>query len=65
MTAAAPNVPDGHSMRHKRALVTRYGGPDVIIVIDDDIPARKAGEVRVKVLRVPRATYRYRITSGA
>ena len=37
-------------MRHKRVVVTRYGGPDVITVIEEDIPAPKADEVRVKVL---------------
>ncbi|HEY5126647.1 MAG TPA: alcohol dehydrogenase, partial [Bradyrhizobium sp.] len=37
-------------MRHKRVVVTRYGGPEVITVIEEDIPAPAAGEVRVKVL---------------
>src|SRR5690242_1963196 len=37
-------------MRHKRIVVTRYGGPDVITLIEEHIPVPKAGEVRVKVL---------------
>lgn len=37
-------------MRHKRIVVTRYGGPDVIAAIEDDVPGPAAGEVRVKVL---------------
>jgi NADPH:quinone reductase-like Zn-dependent oxidoreductase len=37
-------------MRHKRVLVERYGGPDVITVIEEDIPVPKAREVRVKLL---------------
>lgn len=37
-------------MRHKRVLVERYGGPDVITVIEEDIPAPEPGEIRVKVL---------------
>ena len=37
-------------MRYKRVLITRYGGPDVITAIDEDIPDPRAGEVRVKVL---------------
>ncbi len=37
-------------MRHKRVVVTQYGGPEVITVIEEDIPAPKADEVRVKVL---------------
>jgi NADPH2:quinone reductase len=37
-------------MRQKRVVVTRYGGPEVITVIEEDIPAPKPDEVRVKVL---------------
>ena len=36
-------------MRHKRVVVTHYGGPEVITTIEEDIPTPKAGEVRVKV----------------
>jgi NADPH2:quinone reductase len=37
-------------MRHKRVVVSNYGGPEVITVIEEDIPVPKAGELRVKVL---------------
>src|SRR5579872_4911204 len=37
-------------MRHKRVIVTDYGGPEVITGIEEDIPIPKAGEIRVKVL---------------
>jgi NADPH:quinone reductase len=37
-------------MRHKRVVVTHYGGPEVISAIEEEIPAPKAREVRVKVL---------------
>jgi NADPH2:quinone reductase len=37
-------------MRHKRVVVTHYGGPEVITVVEEDIPIPKVGEVRVKVL---------------
>src|SRR5215472_15850657 len=37
-------------MRHKRVVVTHYGGPEVITVIEEDVPTPRAGEVRVKVL---------------
>ena len=37
-------------MRHKRVVVTRYGGPEVITVIEEDVPDPAAGEVRLKVL---------------
>lgn len=34
----------------KRAVVNRFGGPEVVEVIDDDQPEPAAGEVRVRVL---------------
>lgn len=37
-------------MKHQRVFVARYGGPDVLQVIEEDIPEPRAGEVRVKVL---------------
>jgi NADPH:quinone reductase-like Zn-dependent oxidoreductase len=37
-------------MRYKRVAVTQYGGPEVITIIEEDVPTPKAGEVRVKVL---------------
>ena len=37
-------------MRHKRILVTHYGGPEVIASIEEDIPSPGAGELRVRVL---------------
>jgi len=37
-------------VRHQRVVVTRYGGPDVITVVEEEIPTPRAGEARVKVL---------------
>src|SRR3974377_201974 len=37
-------------MRHKRIVVTHYGAPEVITVVEEDAPAPKVGELRVKVL---------------
>ncbi|MPW17430.1 zinc-binding dehydrogenase [Paraburkholderia sp. CNPSo 3157] len=37
-------------MRHMRIIVTHYGGPDVLRVIEEECPEPKDGEVRVKVL---------------
>lgn len=37
-------------MRHKRVVVTHYGGPEVITVIEEDMPTPHASEARVKVL---------------
>ena len=37
-------------MRHTRVVVPHYGGPEVITVIEEDVPNPKSGEARVKVL---------------
>ncbi len=37
-------------MRHTRIIVTRYGGPDTLQVVEEERPEPKDGEVRVKVL---------------
>jgi NADPH:quinone reductase-like Zn-dependent oxidoreductase len=37
-------------MRHTRVIVTHYGGPDAIQVIEEECPEPKDGEVRVRVL---------------
>lgn len=37
-------------MRHTRIVVTHYGGPDALRVVEEECPEPGAGEVRVKVL---------------
>jgi NADPH:quinone reductase-like Zn-dependent oxidoreductase len=37
-------------MRHTRIIVTHYGGPDALQVVDEECPEPKGGEVRVRVL---------------
>ncbi len=37
-------------MRYKRIVVTHYGGPDALQVVEEECPEPKDGEVRVKVL---------------
>src|SRR3954447_4704969 len=37
-------------MKHTRIIVTHYGGPDALQVIEEECPEPKDGEVRVKVL---------------
>jgi NADPH2:quinone reductase len=37
-------------MRHTRIIVTQYGGPDELRVVEEDCPEPKDGEVRVRVL---------------
>src|SRR5215831_12538568 len=37
-------------MRHTRIVVTHYGGPDALQVVEEECPEPKEGEVRVRVL---------------
>jgi len=37
-------------MRHTRIVVTHYGGPDALLVVEEECPEPKGGEVRVRVL---------------
>ena len=37
-------------MRHTRIIVTHYGGPDALQVVEEECPEPKRGEVRVRVL---------------
>jgi NADPH:quinone reductase len=45
-------VPAGRksSMKNTRIVVTRYGGPDTLRVVEEDCPEPQPGEVRVRVL---------------
>ena len=44
-------------MRYHRVVVSRHGGPDVLQVIEEDLPEPRAGEVRVKVLAAGVSAY--------
>jgi len=37
-------------MRHQRIVVSNYGGPEELRLVEEDAPEPRAGEVRVKVL---------------
>lgn len=37
-------------MRHTRVIVTHYGGPDALRVVEEECPEPKNGEVRLRVL---------------
>jgi len=41
---------NNRSVRHTRIIVTHYGGPDALQVVEDECPEPKGGEVRVRVL---------------
>ena len=51
LTASGPEIAKQKlsNMRQKRVVVTHYGGPEVITVIEEELPPPKPGEVRVKV----------------
>ena len=38
------------NVKHRRIIVTHYGGPDALQVVEEDCPDPKRGEVRVEVL---------------
>ena len=44
-------------MKNHRVVVTRHGGPDVLQVVEEDLPEPRAGEVRVKVLAAGVSAY--------
>ncbi len=37
-------------MKYKRVVITRRGGPEVLQVVEDELPEPQSGEVRVKIL---------------
>jgi NADPH:quinone reductase-like Zn-dependent oxidoreductase len=41
---------DGYFVKHTRIIVTNYGGPDALQIVEEECPEPKAGELRVKVL---------------
>ncbi|MCJ7661976.1 MAG: medium chain dehydrogenase/reductase family protein [Anaerolineales bacterium] len=50
MIESVPDELGSTGMKHHRVVVTRHGGPDVLQVVEEDLPEPGAGEVRVKVL---------------
>ncbi|MEJ2209436.1 MAG: medium chain dehydrogenase/reductase family protein [Anaerolineae bacterium] len=40
---------NANDTKYRRVVVTRHGGPEVLQVVEDDLPEPQAGEVRVKV----------------
>ena len=37
-------------MKYKRVVVNHTGGPEVLEIVEDDVPAPGTGEARVKIL---------------
>ncbi len=44
-------------MKNHRIVVTRHGGPEVLQVIEEDLPEPRAGEARVKILAAGVSAY--------
>src|SRR5262245_777357 len=49
-TGCSARLSRKRSVRHTRIIVTRYGGPDALQVVEEECPEPKVGEVRVRVL---------------
>ena len=52
-----PVQADAGSLKHRRVVVSRHGGPVVLQVMEEDLPEPHAGEVRVKVLAAGVSAY--------
>ena len=37
-------------MKNKRVVVSRYGGPEVLQIVEEELPEPRAGEVRLRIL---------------
>jgi len=57
MKAMVQDEHGSHGRKYRRVVVTRHGGPDVLQVVEEDLPEPGAGEVRVKVLAAGVSAY--------
>jgi NADPH:quinone reductase-like Zn-dependent oxidoreductase len=57
MKATAQDEYGSPDRKHRRIVVTRHGGPDVLQVVEEDLPEPLAGEVRVRVLAAGVSAY--------
>jgi NADPH:quinone reductase-like Zn-dependent oxidoreductase len=46
-----------HDMKNHRVVVSRHGGPEVLQVVEENLPEPRPGEVRVKVLAASVSAY--------
>ena len=37
-------------MKYKHIVISRFGGPENLLLVEDEIPEPQANEVRIKVL---------------
>ncbi len=57
MEAYAQDENGSRGMKNHRVVVTQHGGPDVLQVVEEDLPEPQAGEVRVKILAAGISAY--------
>jgi NADPH:quinone reductase-like Zn-dependent oxidoreductase len=57
MEAIVQDKDGSPGIKHRRVVVTRHGGPEVLQVVEEDLPEPRAGEVRVKVLTAGVSAY--------
>jgi NADPH:quinone reductase-like Zn-dependent oxidoreductase len=57
MKATAQDEHGSRDRKHRRVVVTRHGGPEVLQVVEEDLPEPQAGEVRVRVQAAGVSTY--------
>src|SRR6266487_5371076 len=53
-----------NQVRHRRVVVPRRGGPEVLQVVEEELPEPRAGEVRVKTLAAGVSAYDLMVRSG-
>jgi len=57
MEAIAQDEHGSPGVKHRRVVVARHGGPEVLQVVEEELPAPGAGEARVKVLAAGVSAY--------
>jgi NADPH:quinone reductase-like Zn-dependent oxidoreductase len=57
MKATAQGEYGSPHRKHRRIVVTQHGGPEVLQVVEEDLPEPRAGEARVKVLAAGISAY--------
>jgi NADPH:quinone reductase-like Zn-dependent oxidoreductase len=57
MKASVQDKPASHDVKNHRVVVSRHGGPEVLQVVEEDLPEPRPGEVRVKVLAAGISAY--------
>jgi NADPH:quinone reductase-like Zn-dependent oxidoreductase len=57
MKAIVQNEYGSPGMKYRRVVVTRHGGPEVLQVVEEELPEPEAGDVRVKVLAAGVSAY--------